>query len=397
MAAHKYFWTPSRVEALKEILPQAMKCLNVQNTTMAYFVSANTSVLPTSARLVATYSSYRRLLIGEKGKLKPRILSGILLALRNQFQTKQDFGEFVKTDFQIIFEMYEEFFEQLKNEVELLPFFENLPTFNIHPAHSSVSKDSHKINQLNKESAVINKGDNNTRQIARLIMAYTGTSKIEINKTQSMFFDNNNPYSRYLTYRYSTRPGVIQKSLTVIKNTNHDFPFLTFKNFFEYRGRRRESSGILLPFGTHVAFIGSVDGGSAFKAMVLKRCQSPQNYHTGLLITSDPGGNPVAARFSMLGTNMNSHREIEKFELNIEEAKNEDERITGDIRNKIPFLLDKKLLNNGKLITQHSMVGLVDRIMSSNTKYNIVDEAGASFNPASDDNYTFNSALAMSD
>jgi hypothetical protein len=395
MSEHSLFWDESRVATFSGLMRDAMECCNVEAATFQTFVKANVNPLHFDD-LKASYPTYYRMLRDPSRKVRPKTYSGLLVAFVAAFEKKREFGKFSKEHFEKYFKLFREYkseisdkHQEYKNENKLL-----------NPMPSEItSQENHKKSSIivGNENMIQNQKIDNVQIniIANFMMSVMGMDSTDLKSASDMFFVGEQHIKRFITFRFSHRVGYIQKSLTVLQNTNKENPFVTFKNFFEVRGRKRVAQGIAIPFKQQILFVGKIDKTVSAKIMTLKRVDSPQNYYTGLLLTTEPNGLNVASRFAMIETEIHDHTNIGKFEITAKEMSEDFPNIIDDIRNFISFNLEKQIFDStGNPISQQDIVSLIGHAVLTENKLKLIDESGKIFNPASEDHYTFNSALS---
>jgi len=230
-----------------------------------------------------------------------------------------------------------------------------------------------------------------------LISVFLGVdNKLFADIESKLFIDSDESNIYFDSYRFSSTPGYVKKSFTVLHRPTEIIPLVRFANFIEHKGRIREARGVVVPFRNQLALIGHADKGKGIKLVVIEDTEGPQNEYHGLLNTIEPDGTPVAARILFSKSPHMNHTDAGAREYKVTElSKLEIEKIES-IRNRMWFTIEKELYSEkGEVLEQRDIVHMIDRYLHDGKKYKIVDKDGKPFNPAHHDYYTFNSALKL--
>ncbi len=101
-------------------------------------------------------------------------------------------------------------------------------------------------------------------------------------------------------YRYHSNTGRIAKSFTTIHGPTTASRACTFANFFKESPAMiepRRASGIILPMGSVLHFLGEIDSGKGLKIMTIERPERPRHWYSGLLMSFDGAKTPIISRF----------------------------------------------------------------------------------------------------
>lgn len=100
----------------------------------------------------------------------------------------------------------------------------------------------------------------------------------------------------------------------------------------------------------------------------------------------------------MVETNKNTDAEANIGIYQVSDLADEMGKYMDDIRNRVDFNLESRILFDGKTIDQDQMVTEVDRLLTDKAgKPRLIFEGGKPFRPASTKHYTFNAALEPPD
>ena len=237
---------------------------------------------------------------------------------------------------------------------------------------------------------------NELDRLVRLVLAYLHLDKENARMCERLLFEESAPDNiEFDTLRFSSEPGYVQRSITQIKRPNEKNPLVRFQNSFLHRGHRRSSRGVVLCFKRELAFIGTIDQGSGLKVMLLSEIDAPLQIYHGLLLSTDAGTGPIAARFAMRRLEDGEEEPNCDEPLPVGEIKSLYPEIIDSIRNDIAFKLEDPVFDQfGKPVTQRRLRSLVYGLLQSEDgSYLLSDEAGDVFNPTEHEHYTFNSAL----
>lgn len=378
MSEHAVFWTTQRRATLLKFAEEAMQLHEIKAAQLPFFLKQH---LPQRLHdeFIASDMTYRRIFDQRtNGKPRARTITGMLVGVCESLNRKIEWKDKSKDYFRPLFNLLDE------------------ATQKSGPLYEKVVESDNYEKPLTEGSARKKLSNQNEVLIAiELAMSFLDISMGELKSIERSFFNENHGVKRhFITYRFTAIAGVVQKSFTVVKKGSPLFPVVTFANFLDFDGSTRVSRGMVLPFREQVAFVGSSDGGAALKAYAMKRSQNPRKYYSGLLLTTDPLGSHVAARFVMEETDKTNHDEISPFQIQVEHLEEENPKIVADIRNTINFRMEKKLYDiNKEQIDQSRMVSIIDSAVHESDRYKMLDEYGKIFNPATSNNYTFNSAL----
>lgn len=310
---------------------------------------------------------------------KPQTLTGLLIVLGNKISRATNFDRGYEDDVETVKVLYAELLSEggLRSAAAL---------------------------EENKGQIALNDGPAIT-QALELLGAHLLLEEGLATLGESTLFRPDDPNQIYfLTYRFTSKPGYIQRSFTVVHRPSSSLPVTRFANYFEHKGRVRQSHGMVLPFAKQLLFIGQSDGGEAPKIMSIAESK-PQNDYSGLLLSFEPDGDMVACRFLMCRTkDIQHHDKAGTGPKKISESGLTNEQID-KIRNRIPFVLENGIEDeNGNEIEQREMVTLVASLLlrkgrSGNHLLNMKAATAAKplFNPADHEHYTFNAALKQID
>lgn len=207
------------------------------------------------------------------------------------------------------------------------------------------------------------------------------------------FYDDDGQEIHFDIFRFSSKPGFLQRSFTAMHRSTTDLPACRFNNFFRFRGQDREARGVVLPFRNYSLFLGHSDTGRAPKLMVVPN-SPPQDSYEGLLISDDRDDGLLAARFLMRRSEFRHSSEVQSGKLSIEDAGLSKEELDS-IRNEVKFGLEEDVYDESEEALPDSvMVERVGQLINppgepARLKY----KNGDPFNPAAHRHYTFNSAL----
>lgn len=208
------------------------------------------------------------------------------------------------------------------------------------------------------------------------------------------------------TYRFHAAPGQIVKTFTVIESATREIPACLFYNFFVEDDPRfpRQATGIVIPTVKAIYFIGGLLSGTGMKFMAMPRLvqtTGPHEHLRGLMVTFDNNEVIVGARFVMQRTEKTTHSEAGAgiYELHklpevrpfLREIRN---RIRFDLEDEV-FLADESTGDRPIQIDENRIVEETRRALEVRGVARLRYADGRPFNPATEDDYTYNSALTV--
>ncbi|MCR9139824.1 MAG: hypothetical protein NXI27_27780 [Alphaproteobacteria bacterium] len=240
--------------------------------------------------------------------------------------------------------------------------------------------------------------------------------------------ESGNPGHQFFeTYRFSSKPGEIDKSFTVIKPPLELLPITRFVNFFqaeesalssteeiEPESHNRRVDGLVLTFARGTYLIGPSENSGFLKIMVLKPISTGVATLHGAALTSDFRGNLVMGKVLLKRTDIARVKYLQsegRKPLGSYEISELDNELSPselrELRNECDMKLEHEICewngNEYEEINQLTMVGRVETLLSgmggdeggrfvlkqtNNGKY-------TNFNPASVEYYTFNGAIKI--
>jgi hypothetical protein len=204
----------------------------------------------------------------------------------------------------------------------------------------------------------------------------------------------------FLTYRYSTLPGNIIRTFTVVTPMSARFPFCWFQSFYRYGKSKlsRDSSGIVVKMGNAIYMFGILPPRDGVELMILPSAAAEAELLSGLVATANNEGTPLMGRVVLVrsgATRLQSLRANEQpgvLEYPIEQRQRLSKEVLWRIRNHVLFEIGQEIVwhgpNGDENITAHRMKGLVARLCKS--AFSVTNGA---FNPADHIHYPFNQAL----
>lgn len=215
-------------------------------------------------------------------------------------------------------------------------------------------------------------------------------------RSKKLLFEKGDPPTKHFdTFRFSSKVGHIQKSLTVVHEPEPGLIIPRFSNYFDHNGAVRRSHGVVLNFAKHLVFLGTTQLGASIKLMVVDSPPGAMNEYKGLVITNEPSSSTVAARFMMRRTKTSNHKDTHTGTLGPKEIKKlpNHEELLDKIRNTVKFNLEYPIFDaDEEEVSETQMVSLVEGLIQGK-HLSLKDKDGLIFNPASDRRYTYNSAL----
>jgi hypothetical protein len=199
----------------------------------------------------------------------------------------------------------------------------------------------------------------------------------------------------FITYRYSSRPGDIVRTFTVVTPPSDRYPYCYFKNFYsDDEGGTKVSDGVAVRLENATYLLGRINQGEAIKLFVLPSVAQSSSLLMGLLCTVSADGQPLMSRVVLERSKYSDSRaspEVRPCVISSSRAERDvSAKIRHRLRNYIEFDIDRKIysIDQKSLISTSMMVELVGRMCEGKFKLGNI-----SFNPASHDFYPFNQAL----
>lgn len=156
----------------------------------------------------------------------------------------------------------------------------------------------------------------------------------------------------------------------------------------------RRTTGVVIPFGSTLSFVGQLIDGLGLKVMTVRMPNAARERYHGILLSFDEKDVPVTSLFVMVRT---AHADPHAAGIGVFPEQNIQAEIAdfkADLYNKIPVFSDRKIFNNGEAIIQNQIIELVERRLRE-AGDNIVDESGRTISPADIFSNTFSAALKM--
>lgn len=368
------FWSEDRVQSFSRAFKGAMAAARVRVEDFDNLKDRAISTKSKKKDHWGSKSSAERLLAG--GKLQSTTLTGILITIGTKINQTTSFDRGYDDDLKLVRDLYETW------------IIEN---------SAKKTGDQSEEPDLRDATAIRNSIDT--------LGAYLSLKDDLPELGEKIFFRRDDPDQiHFLTFRFASSPGFIQRSFTVIHRPSKSLPVTRFANYYDHDGRVRHSHGPVLPFGKQVLLLGQSDNGEAPKVLSVVESK-PQNIYSGLLLSYEPDRDMVASRFLMIRTTDISHHEKADTGVRpISQSGLTDSQIDR-IRNRIPFVLEKGVEDDrGHEIEQADMVALVLSLLfekgeDGNHLLNMKSTAKRKpvFNPADHKHYTFNAALKQAD
>lgn len=374
------FWTQHRRERFKVALKEIMDELDIRADDIEDYVRRHKSVHGFK-KTIQKRTVERFLSATDKTEARVASLDAMLLSVSDDIRQWPSLTEHDESKAEALFQLREEYEQQKGKRTPEAP----------KPRISSVSE--------------LGAVRTNIAHVADVLLAYLHLGPDASKKCEAAFFNESDGKKKhFITYRYSSETNIVQKSFTVIHRPSELVPIVRFANFFEFENRTRKSSGIALMFGREVFFFGQSDKGQSAKSLVFNNATSAQDRYTGLVMTHEPHGGAVSARFVMQRTDLDHHKDANTGLFEAGDPAIELDLDSKDrLRNRVQFCLEDELIDaKGREVPQMHMVVKVDEMISEGTLPNgqrlaLQFAEGGPFNPADHQQYTFNSALKIRD
>jgi len=373
------FWTKGRRDQFRTVLRDAFEVMEIGPDDVDTYVRRHAPKYGLAP--VVGKRTIERFLAG-KVKTRAASLSAALIGLAEDCLEQDNLPPSDKTRLEPLFEffaLFEPELEQMREAPAALPGY-------VGASRSMYTRE-------------------NIAAVTDVMLAYLHLPSDASQSCETAFFNQSDPQRVYFkTYRYTGQEQQVQKSFTIIHRPTEIIPVTRFSNYFDFDGRPRMSSGVALRFGKEIFFFGQTDKGTSAKSLVFNHIAAPQDRYTGLVLTNEPDGGAVSARFVMQKTDVEHHRQTTTgcFDLNdtnIELDDTDKERL----RNRTSFNLEQKLVDaQGAIVSQKAMVVRLEEMLALGSlpdgrKLSLFLEDGTPFNPADHVHYTFNSALKIRD
>ncbi|WP_339713121.1 hypothetical protein [uncultured Sneathiella sp.] len=221
------------------------------------------------------------------------------------------------------------------------------------------------------------------------------------------------------TYRFSSTPGIIAKSFTVISPPNQKSRMTIFLNFFKTDDDKnpiRKTIGMALGLESGTYIFGPSMDGKAFKTLVLNSVETNKPSISGGVITTDGDDTPVMGKMLLERINnvtdsrqLGNKGRLEIGNYGYEEIKEElGAKKLNQLRNILDMTLEGQLMevssdgSDPKKINQATMVERTQEILNQGLgekdRFLVSEGEGKTskpFNPASTEHYTFNSSIKI--
>lgn len=203
----------------------------------------------------------------------------------------------------------------------------------------------------------------------------------------------------FITYRFSSRPGDIVKTFTLVTPPSEKHPYCSFQNFYHSDdGVTKESRGVALRLDRATYMLGRINRGEAIKLFILPSVTAAAKLICGLVATISDSGTPLVSRVVMertLHKSPNASPEVRPTIVPHNEVGGRvDPRIVRRLRNYTEFEMGREIYSTTlkEHISTPIMVEMVSKLCDKQFTLQ-----GASFNPASHEHYPFNQALLSFD
>jgi len=353
------FWRDQRRDALYSKLSEAIiHCGGDIENVSGFVISYKPSIFDMS--FVASNPTYKRYFDNSSGKINARFLTGLLFAAVEAIKNKYESIDYCRENFVELHRLY----------VDIL-----------------------------RENPILTRKTGNIDDVGEFVnrlFSFLKITKEDVSALPSaLFFSNTKNRRFFITYRFSSAPGKIQKSLTIITKRKIGAP-VTFTNAYKSDGGDRITRGIVMPFGSQIVFAGNVDG-DAIKVMVMRKFRQPRDRYFGILITNEADGEIVSGRFSMIETEYTNHKEIGKYLVTTDEIPSEHMDLVERIRNRVDFCLEKTYYDkNDEEIDEKDILSNTATLLREEKDIYYIENGQKKFyNPADRDSFTFNSALGL--
>lgn len=206
----------------------------------------------------------------------------------------------------------------------------------------------------------------------------------------------------FLTYRYSTTPGNIIRTFTLVTPMSTEYPFCWFQNFYRYPERQliRDCSGVVVKLGNAIYMLGMLPPHEGFKLLVLPCSAGQAGRLSGLIATANNGGTPLMARVGLERVEATRLQMLVPEQMPgilqypVAKGARPDDEILWRIRNHIKFEVGGDIVLHAKSgrekITAARMKDIVEKRCRGMFTLGKVP-----FNPADHIHYPFNQALTL--
>ena len=361
-----FFWTEERAKRFLRGFAPAVKELGLSPEDLPDLLALHIDKTDL-AQLVPSGPTCRRINKTGRPPRKP-FMTGLLIGIGQTIRLRKNKAE-AYTDFS-------ELFDELSDEVDRLSNSDQIQTVN-------------QSGRLEREPHFAT---------FRQLISFLGLDlEIATDAVDSLFGIDDGDTVQFETYRFGTQPGTVVKEFVVFQRPTTSIPLVRFSNFRSYKGSTIQTNGFVVATRNKLSMIGFSEHGMGTNHTFLPFIGAPQNEYVGLVSTMTPDGQAIAAKMLFQRSEKMNYNEVETGQYSIKELENLNSNSLDKIRNRIPFNFEKKLFDSdGREIDQYGVISLVDNFLRNNNSV-ITDENGRFFNPASENNYTYNSALKLSE
>lgn len=215
---------------------------------------------------------------------------------------------------------------------------------------------------------------------------------------RAFFVEDDDPHKplAYLMYRFDTKPGRVLKSFLELRPPSDDRQACIFNHAARVprQVRYRRTTGIVLPFGNTLSFVGQMTDGPGLKVMTIGKPAAARERYHGLLLSFDEKDIPVSSRFVMVRTNHAAAADAGIGVFQEDELTAEIADFRAEMRNEIAFVGDRQVFNKGKALSQSQIIELVEeRLRAAGDE--LVDAEGRPFTPVATLAAAYNAALRI--
>jgi hypothetical protein len=206
----------------------------------------------------------------------------------------------------------------------------------------------------------------------------------------------------FVTYRYSSSPGNVVRTFTVVTPPSSRYPFCWFQNFYRYSDRQlsRDCSGIAVKLGSAVYLFGTLPPHDGIKLIVLPYAAGKAQILSGLITTCNNNGAPLMSRVVLERSAVSRIEQLKKNEkpdilsYPIPKHLQPSREVLWRIRNHVKFEIGNEIewrSSDGiERVTAQKMIDSVGKLCDG--QFTLGDEP---FNPADHIHYPFNQALLL--
>lgn len=202
-------------------------------------------------------------------------------------------------------------------------------------------------------------------------------------------------FRRFLIYRNSIESSRFSKMYAFLRRPYEGYPYPSFSLWYcDDNGLTLQTTSIIIGAKQTIYLLGPLGDGTGLSIVAVKRADLRQAWFSGLQLTTDSAGDPMASRLLFVPTLCEHHRDAKIGIYDRDDIG--DEGLTPEqleqLRNRVGIERDD-LVHDGSPLPHAAMADMVAARLASSPI--LIQDGGAIYNPASAEHVPFNTALHL--